>query len=173
LKKGTLILSLLTALTMYANECVCFELKGEFGEEIKEILKKYTKNLGDKDIKIIKEDSDLKKQQSFLDSLSGIASTGTFGSQEVSAESFERAKLLYHSQCASCHGENGETVVGKSAIRDMSKQNIEEALYSYTDESYNGPARFIKKSAASTMTKIEMRSLAEYVTTQLKTKGLD
>ena len=30
--------------TLPANECVCFELKGEFGEEIKAILQKYSKN---------------------------------------------------------------------------------------------------------------------------------
>ena len=26
-----------------ANECICFELKGEFGEEIKAIMQKYSK----------------------------------------------------------------------------------------------------------------------------------
>ncbi|WP_300796602.1 hypothetical protein [Helicobacter sp. UBA3407] len=64
--------------TLPANECVCFELKGEFGEEIKAILQKYSKNLGSKDIKVVREDADLTLQErNFLDSLLGTGSVAS------------------------------------------------------------------------------------------------
>lgn len=65
---------LMTVALNAENECVCFELKGEFGDEIKAILQKYSKNLGSKDIKVVREDSDLTvAERSFLESLMGSA----------------------------------------------------------------------------------------------------
>ena len=70
--KKMLISTILSLSILNANECVCFELKGEFGEEIKAILKKYSKNLGSKDIQVVREDADLTIQErSFLESLIG------------------------------------------------------------------------------------------------------
>ncbi|MDE5602470.1 MAG: cytochrome c, partial [Helicobacter sp.] len=68
-----LFLSVVLSLSfLNAEDCVCFELKGEFGEEIKAILKKYSKNLGSKDIQVIREDADLTPQEkNFLESLIG------------------------------------------------------------------------------------------------------
>ncbi len=68
--KKIFLLIVLCLSFLNAEDCVCFELKGEFGEEIKAILKKYSKNLGAKDIQVIREDEDLTLQEkNFLESL--------------------------------------------------------------------------------------------------------
>ncbi len=168
-KRSLLLLSVLTAFTLQANECVCFELKGEFGEEIKTILQKYTKNLGDKDIKIIKEDADLKKEQNFLDALVGVGNAPAGSSySENGVVVGERTKNLYRVQCSSCHGSSAELVLGEKALNQYDKKAITNALFGYKDETYKGPARFAKQTAASSMTEADMESLAEYITTELK-----
>lgn len=149
-----------------AGECICFELKGEFGEEIKAILHKYTKNMGDKNITIIPEND--KKSQSFAESLVGIVDGG--GSK---AEGYDAAmaQKFYYNGCSSCHGDKGEaTGYGGKAIRDMSKEDILDAIYSYQDGSYKGASRFSKSTATAPLRKIDSINLAEYISKLKETK---
>lgn len=80
--KKIFLLIVLCLSFLNAEDCVCFELKGEFGEEIKAILKKYSKNLGAKDIQVIREDEDLTLQEkNFLESLIGTGKVNSANKQ--------------------------------------------------------------------------------------------
>lgn len=153
--------TLLSLSLLNANECVCFELKGEFGEEIKAILKKYSKNLGSKDIQVVREDADLTVQEkSFLQSLIG---TGEVASSSQKND-LENGKKLYNRDCASCHGEKGEIAVAKKApINTWSAQNIADEIKSYQDQSFQGQSRFVKNQIAQRYTKKDMEDVGAYV----------
>ena len=153
--------TLLSLSLLNANECVCFELKGEFGEEIKAILKKYSKNLGSKDIQVIREDADLTIQEkSFLESLIG---TGEVASSNQKND-LENGKKLYNRDCASCHGEKGEIAVAKKTpINTWSAQDIADESKSYQNQDFQGQSRFIKNQIAQRYTKKDMEDVGAYV----------
>lgn len=144
------------------KECICFELEGKFGEEIKAILMKYAKNLGDEDIKIIKEQG-TPEQQSFVNSLLGVGSADLGDSGDASDP--ESMKEFYNSSCASCHGEQGDEMLGGMGkpLHAYSADEISEAIRSYQDGDYQGSARFVKQSVTQPLVKREVRSLARYI----------
>ncbi|MDD6054970.1 MAG: c-type cytochrome [Helicobacter sp.] len=144
-----------------ANECICFELKGEFGEEIKAIMQKYSKNLGSKDIKVVREDADLSVQEkSFLDSLLG---TGQVAQTNKNID-IENGKKLYDRDCASCHGEKGElSVAGKPAINTWSAKDIAAEIKSYQNQNFQGQSQFIKNQVAQRYTSQNMQEIGAYL----------
>lgn len=154
---------LMTVALNAENECVCFELKGEFGDEIKAILQKYSKNLGSKDIKVVREDSDLTvAERSFLESLMGSAKVSAPAGGK--AYDLENGKRLYDRDCASCHGVNAEvSLSGKAAIGTWKPEDISLELRDYQLGQYDGPSRFVKQSIATTYRKKEMDDVAHYI----------
>ncbi|WP_300691265.1 MULTISPECIES: c-type cytochrome [Helicobacter] len=149
--------------TLPANECVCFELKGKFGEEIKAILQKYSKNLGSKDIKVVREDADLTLQErNFLDSLLG---TGSVASTAKTAD-LEKGKKLYERDCANCHGQKGEiAVASKPAINTWKASEIASEIKTYQNQSFEGQSRFIKNQVAQRYTRRDMDDIGAYIET--------
>ena len=149
-----------------ANECICFELKGEFGEEIKAIMQKYSKNLGSKNIKVVREDADLTAQErSFLDSIIG---TGEVGSS-VRTANLENGEKLYNRDCANCHGEKGElSVAGTKPINTWKAQAIADELKTYADQTFEGQSRFVKNQIALRYTKRDMLDVGAYIETLKK-----
>lgn len=147
-----------------ANECICFELKGEFGEEIKAIMKKYSKNLGSKNIEVVREDADITPQEkSFLDSLIG---TGNAPSTTNKGYDLDNGKKLYDKDCASCHGEKGEIAIAKkSPINTWKAKDIVRELKSYQNQSFQGQSRFVKTQIAQKYTKRNMQEIAAYIET--------
>ena len=146
-----------------ANECICFELKGEFGEEIKAIMKKYSKNLGSKNIEVVREDADITPQEkSFLDSLIGSTNAPTTNK----GYDIENGKKLYERDCASCHGQKGETTVAKRAgINTWKMADIVREIKSYQDQSFQGQSRFVKTQIAQKYTKRNMQEIGAYLET--------
>lgn len=146
-----------------ANECVCFELKGEFGEEIKAILQKYSKNLGSKDIKVVREDADLTIQErNFLDSLLGTGSV----SANARGHNIENGKRLYDRDCATCHGQKGEiATASKPPINTWKMQDIASEIKTYQNQSFTGQSRFVKNQVAQRYTKRDMEDIGAYVET--------
>ncbi|CAM2814871.1 c-type cytochrome [Helicobacter burdigaliensis] len=148
---------------LYAKECVCFELEGEFGEEIKAILQKYSKNLGSKDIKVVREDADLSVQEkSFIDSLLG---TGNVASNDP-AYDLENGKKKYERDCASCHGAKGEVSVAKKApINTWKAQDITDEIKTYQNQTFEGQSRFVKNQISQRYTKKDMLDIGHYIET--------
>ena len=165
MKKLATILACAMALSgaLSANECVCFELKGEFGEEIKAIMQKYSKNLGSKNIKVVREDADLTVQErSFLDSIIG---TGEVGSN-VRAANLENGEKLYNRDCANCHGEKGEvSVAGTKPSNTWKAQAIADEIKTYADQTFEGQSRFVKNQIALRYTKRDMLDVGAYIET--------
>jgi len=162
LAAGTL--SVLLAGSLYANKCVCFELKGEFGDEVAALLQKYMKNTGDQNITVVREEviTD-KQQQSFVDSLIGIVdapAASPSGEYDLSA-----GKAFYDKQCATCHGLDGkEKAYGTSRpIAGMSEADVYAELRKYQDSTYSGGARFIKQTITQPMTHSLMRNVSAYI----------
>lgn len=161
---GVGALSLLVAGSLYANRCVCFELKGEFGKEVEALLRKYMKNMGDQNITVVKEEviTD-KQQQSFIESLLGIVDApagSTSGEYDLTA-----GKAFYDKQCATCHGLDGkERAYGTSRpIAGMNQEDVYAELRKYQDGTYSGGARFIKQTITQPMTHSLMRSVSAYI----------
>ena len=158
---STLICALAINGALYAGECICFELKGEFGEEIKAIMKKYSKNLGGDNIKVVREDADLTPQErSFLASM--------LGSGEISENkrgiNLENGKKLYERDCASCHGERGEvSVASQKPINTWKANDIADEIKTYADQSFQGQSRFIKSQISQRYTKRDMDDIGAYV----------
>lgn len=168
--KKSIFLLLSSTILLFGNECICFELKGEFGEEIKAILTKYAKNLGDKNITVIPDYAEAKKKNSMIDSFAGIFNTKE---AQTSNEDMDRAAKIFYSQCSSCHGEKGEKSNYSSKgvpINTLSKEKILDALFSYQDGSYTGASRFVKNSATTPLRKIDLENLATYITKLKETK---
>lgn len=154
---------LLLGTSVFAKECVCFDLEGEFGEEIKAILMKYAKNLNDKDIKIIKE-SGTEGEKSFLNSLMGFADAP---SGSVSGSEGRDMSGYYQTSCASCHGDKAEEKPGsmRKALYEYESDSIIESIESYQRGEYEGASRFVKKSVTEALTKSDVRNLADYIQT--------
>ncbi|WP_297812244.1 c-type cytochrome [uncultured Helicobacter sp.] len=146
-----------------ANECICFELKGEFGEEIKAILQKYSKNLGSKDIKVVREDADITIQErSFLDSVLGTASVAATSK----TANLENGKKLYERDCASCHGSKGEiSTAGKTPINTWKAKDIAEEIKTYQNQSFDGQSRFVKNQIAQRYVRRDMEDIGAYLET--------
>lgn len=72
---------------------------------------------------------------------------------------------LYKSQCASCHGMNGEKkALNKSqVIKDFSKAQIVTALKGYQDGSYGGAMKAIMKSKVANLSDADIDAIAETV----------
>lgn len=158
---STLICMAILSSALNAEECVCFELKGEFGEEIKAIMQKYSKNLGSKDIKVVREDADLTIQErSFLDSLLG---TGSVASSSKTLD-LEKGKKFYERDCASCHGKKGEvSVASKAPINTWKAGDIADEIKTYQNQSFEGQSRFIKNQVAQRYTRRDMEDIGAYV----------
>lgn len=164
-------LSALLVSSLYADKCVCFELKGEFGDEVAALLKKYMKNMGDQNITVVREEVITDRQkQSFVDSLVGIVAppaASPTGEYDLSA-----GKAFYDKQCATCHGLDGkEKAYGTSRpIAGMSEADVYAELRKYQDSSYSGGARFIKQTIAQPMTHSLMRNVGAYIQSLAPTK---
>jgi cytochrome c len=70
---------------------------------------------------------------------------------------------LYKSQCASCHGMNGEKkALNKSQIiKDFSKEQIVTALKGYKDGSYGGAMKTIMKGQVAKLSDADITAIAE------------
>ncbi|WP_156938055.1 c-type cytochrome [Helicobacter rodentium] len=160
---STLACMAILSSTLGANECICFELKGEFGEEIKAIMQKYSKNLGSKDIKVVREDADITIQErSFLDSIIG---TGVVASNAKGAN-LENGKKLYERDCASCHGQKGEIfVASKPPINTWKASDIVNEIRSYQNQTFEGQSRFVKNQVAQRYTRRDMEDIGAYLET--------
>ncbi|EEO25766.1 c-type cytochrome [Helicobacter winghamensis] len=147
--------------TLYAGECICFELKGEFGEEIKAIMKKYSKNLGNDNIKVVREDADLTPQErSFLASMLGTGEV----SENKRGANLENGKKLYDRDCASCHGEKGEiSVASQKPINTWKASDIADEIKTYANQSFEGQSRFVKNQIAQRYTKRDMDDIGAYI----------
>jgi mono/diheme cytochrome c family protein len=159
-----LLSSLLLGGSLYANKCVCFELKGEFGDEIMEIMKKYSKNLGEDEIEVVSEEKvGTVDSQSFVDSLLG--STTAVAATSGSGYDRNAAAELYKKQCAACHGDNGldDDYGPGDAIAGMPEDRVLSDMLSYKNGNYEGSARFVKRTITQAMTKSQMRSIAKYI----------
>lgn len=161
--KKIFLLIVLCLSFLNAEDCVCFELKGEFGEEIKAILKKYSKNLGAKDIQVIREDEDLTLQEkNFLESLIG---TGKVNSANKQAN-LENGEKLFQRDCATCHGKNAEvSVANKPPINTWKATDIADELKNYQNQTFQGQSRFIKNQIAQRYTKKDMDDIGYYIET--------
>lgn len=160
---STLVCLIFLSGAINANECVCFELKGEFGEEIKAILQKYSKNLGSKDIKVVREDADLTIQErNFLDSLLGTNSI----ENKTKTANPENGKRLYDRDCASCHGQKGEiATASKPPINTWKAKDIADEIKTYQNQSFEGQSRFVKNQVAQRYTKRDMEDIGAYIET--------
>jgi len=167
------VVATLLSTGLMADKCVCFELKGEFGDEVMALMQKYMKNMGDQNITVVREEkvSD-KAKQSFVDSLVGIIDPPA--SSPDGQYDLESGKNFYNKQCSACHGLNGEArAYGTSKpIAGMSEESVYNALKSYqnsvSDDSYGseahgGAARFVKQTITQSMTHSLMRNVAAYV----------
>ncbi|MBX7491177.1 c-type cytochrome [Helicobacter turcicus] len=147
--------------TLYAGECICFELKGEFGEEIKAIMKKYSKNLGGDNIKVVREDADLTPQErSFLSSMLGTGEV----SESKRGANLENGKKLYNRDCAGCHGQKGEiSVASQKPINTWKAADIANEIKTYANQTFEGQSRFVKNQIAQRYTKRDMDEVGAYI----------
>ncbi|MCI5967907.1 c-type cytochrome [Helicobacter sp.] len=157
----TLVCALALSSTLYARECICFELKGEFGEEIKAIMKKYSKNLGNTNIKVVREDADLTPQEkSFLASILGAGEV----SDSKRGANLENGKRLFDRDCASCHGEKGEiSVANQKPINTWKAKDIADEIKTYANQTFEGQSRFVKNQIAQRYTKRDMEDIGAYI----------
>lgn len=156
----TLACALALSNILHAAERVCFELKGEFGEEIKAIIEKYSKNFSG-DLQIVREDSDLTPQErSFLESIVRTEQV----TQNKQNKMLENGKKLYNRDCASCHGEKGEiSVANQNPINTWSASDIIDEVKTYADQTFRGQSRFVKNQIAQRYTKRDIQAIGAYV----------
>lgn len=178
MRKLLAIAGVVLALNVWAQEetkeCVCFELKGKFGEEIRAILEKYTKNLGDGQIRVVTEESyEAEEAKSITDSMLGIFTPDDRPiSKKVKGKDSSRVQGVYAHDCATCHGDNGMDTSQSKAISAMEAEKIFDVLQTYRDGTYKGAARFIKNSSMRTLSYDELEILSHYITT-LKDKKVE
>lgn len=172
MRKYVALVAVLLSLNLFAQEdkeCVCFELKGKFGEEIRAILEKYTKNLGDDQIRVVTEDSyQAEEAKSITDSVLGIFAPEDPVAKQAKGKNLDEVARVYDRDCATCHGIAGTSTESSKAISDMDGDAIFDVLVTYHDGTYKGPARFVKKTAVQTLSFDDLKLLSHYITT-LKT----
>lgn len=86
-----------------------------------------------------------------------IITLATLGLLTVTASAFEDAG------CKGCHGQNMEkAAMGKSkVIKDMTAQEITNALKGYKDGSYGGPMKALMAAQANKMSDDDIKAFAE------------
>lgn len=157
-------------------EIVCFELSGEFGEEIRAVLEKYKSQIENGEVKT-KNNSML---QSYLPAAKepqtqaekAAASNGITLppppkiNAQKSADGVDLAlgERLYSRDCASCHGAKGEEkVLDRAAINTWSAEDIASEIYRYQSYEFTGRSRFVKNQIAQRYIERDRKSVAAFV----------
>ncbi len=70
-----------------------------------------------------------------------------------------------YKKCAGCHGAHGEKkALGKSkVIKDMTKDEIYQALKGYKEGTYGGPMKGLMKGQVANLSDEDMRAIADYI----------
>lgn len=162
-------------------EIVCFELSGEFGEEIRAVLEKYKNQIENGDIKTIKNNSmlqsylpaentspkELQTQAEKAAAANGITlppSPKLNTQNSVNGIDLALGERLYSRDCASCHGAKGEEkVLDRAAINTWSAEDIATELYHYQTYEFTGRSRFIKNQIAQRYIERDRKSIGAFV----------
>lgn len=160
----SLIVNLTITEGLYA-ECVCFELEGQFGEEIKAVLKKYAK---DKNInansKVIEVDTNNADNTENTESFVGSQMFNSFSVESGATSDIQKGQKLYNRDCASCHGERAEkSVRTRPGIVNWDTEKIISELRSYQTRDYEGQSRFVKEQMTQRYRKQDIVDIANYI----------
>ena len=153
----SLVAASVVAISLQAeSQYLCFELKGEMGEELKALVEKYHGDIKNADIQIVSPRAQQGRFSSFnIEQTQGIDRTGMI----------ERGRDLYERRCQSCHGLNGETrAYNKSqALSTMSVREIEVAMRGYKNGTLDRGAAFVMRPHAISLNGSQISDIAEYI----------
>ncbi|MGM0532996.1 MAG: c-type cytochrome [Campylobacterota bacterium] len=152
----------LFAMAAYAQdsqpkECLCFEIEGKMGQELKALVEKYKGQL---------------PEATVINSGGAAAGQGRFANFDLEAskeqETIDRAaegKELYTRKCQSCHGKNGRVkAYNKSARLDtLSLSEFEHAIIEYKNGDRKGSTAFVMRPFADTLTTNDVKNIHAYL----------
>lgn len=144
------------AFSAYADDekTYVFEAKGEFGEELKELIQKHSK---DENVKI----NIYEKNQNVGDSR--FLGTGINTNIKYTAE---KGKKIFLEKCARCHGENGEKrAYGTSAkLKNIDAEAIAVRVAKYTsDFDFGGANKGLMQQIAAKTSSTEVGYVIAYL----------
>jgi len=93
----------------------------------------------------------------------------TFALFAINAMAAESGAMLFK-KCSACHGMNAEKkALGKSEIiNTWDSKKIEEALNGYKAGTFGGAMKGIMKGQVAPLNKVQIKAVAEYITTLKK-----
>ncbi len=145
------------------GDCICFELKGEMGKELKALIEKYHGEIAEAKIRSVRGGYD----RGYGRTQQGDFSMFTLEEKEAMQNKhlIAEGKPLYERKCKSCHGENAEKrAYGKSRpLKDLSKEQMLNAIIGYTNNTYDRGMAFIMRPHAASVTESQMESIAAYI----------
>jgi mono/diheme cytochrome c family protein len=133
-----LLTSILLAEVKNSDDCLCFNVKGKFAQELKELVEKYQKS----------------DNKNFVNT------------QRETTKQIAHGKELYNKRCVSCHGADGmeEAYNSSRAIRTLSKDDFLLAINGYSSGSYEvGGRAFIMTPFAAGITTEDAEAIHQYL----------
>lgn len=146
LKIQIILLVFLTSFLFSQEKSYVFEAKGQFAEDLKQLIQKYS-NEGKIEAKVYEKKSDT------LSTL--FSQSQEFNGQEI-----------YMSKCASCHGKKGEISPSFDSrkLQNMSREEIEQAFYNYkTNDSYGGVSKTTMQLNVIAINDSKLTSIIDYL----------
>jgi mono/diheme cytochrome c family protein len=161
--KKVLFALVATALFLSAeNDTVTFELKGDFGKELKALIEKY-KDSGQITVvekKVVTDDKTIGEQiKSFF------VEKEKKESEKKKIDLFALGKKLYTTKCHACHGERAEKKAYNRSrpLISLSLEDMEESIRGYKVDQYDRGNAFIMKPFADSLNDEELQGVYEYI----------
>jgi cytochrome c553 len=156
--KNVIFSSMILSSVVFASDCVCFKLEGEFGKELKALIEKHQGSLGK--VKV--------KDSTATSSSSGLLSIFTVEEKAIKTKEdvLSIGKKVYNAKCSFCHGQNGELAGNgmTKAPNSMSEEELVDSLIGYSrDDDFGGSMRMIMSQYVDTLSKDEMKAVAKYI----------
>lgn len=162
MKKTLLSLLFLTLLLSASDNTVTFELKGEFGKELKALIEKY-KDSGEITVIERKTVSDDKSIGQQIDSF--FAEKEQKEQAAMTKDLLSAGERIFKKKCSKCHGKKGEEKAYNSS-RPLNTLSLEDMKYSidrYNLDDYDRGAAFIMKPYAMSVSHRELKGVYEYI----------
>lgn len=154
--KSLAIASIVAVSLQAESQYLCFELKGEMGEELKALVEKYHGDIKNADLQIVSPKAQQGRFANFnIEQTQGIDRSGMI----------ERGKGMYERRCQSCHGLNAEIkAYNKSQVLNtMTAKEIELSMRGYKNGTLDRGAAFVMQPHAISLNGSQIADIAAYI----------
>jgi cytochrome c553 len=150
-----------------AKSCICFEIDGKIGEEIKALIEKYKTSLKSVSIKNDNIDTNeiITKLESNLESKQIKEMEDK--KQKIIKQKLLSGKKIFVSKCQVCHGKKAqlEAYNRSRALNTLTLEEIKTSIKGYQTDQYDRGLAMIMKPYANSLMVEDIEAIYQYIQT--------